>query len=635
MVYELKKPEDEEQGGEIQGTAGEGVAQPELIGAPKTIEGGGGSTQQEVAPVKAPAAMEGGAGGVTDVGAYLEKNREQARRLAQKVGGVISGDIKEAQEARSGAEQQFIEDVQSGTVQKDEDLFGRAKNVLIDPYAAAGTPPAQPPSQTGAPTGELPPPEQQEPLSLEDFMSQYGDQFGAQYGATYGGPQDIIGQEYYQQARKEAQEALEAARAIETAEGRERLIRRATTTPSGRYSAGVAALDQALLAQEAEAFKTLQEAASPAQDLESQLSALEELAAEKVAEGKGITQATREAYQETFQIGGEEAEIEETYKQIREQAREVARKEEERLEGLAKKEGVSAADYFSDADLLGFSSGGAAQVLRNEDIARLRALEELTGQTSKFIMPEDEEKIGEYEKLLDPESYFLKQQYEDVVAGRKTLREAQEEAQREAEREKRRQQAEAELQAAGVVVGAGAGAALGGPVGAVVGGAIGGAIASVFCFAPETEVEMSDGTNKKIKDIEIGDITRMGGLVTTVSKHINFGDTYVYPTLHGDVFVTGGHAVREDGRWVRVKDSKNHKGMLNDQLEVPVVYSLSNAEHRLIIGGQVFADFQEVDNDHLYNDDECLAILNDEEIRHGTRELTGEIPVGEGRLTVL
>lgn len=136
-----------------------------------------------------------------------------------------------------------------------------------------------------------------------------------------------------------------------------------------------------------------------------------------------------------------------------------------------------------------------------------------------------------------------------------------------------------------------------------VGGSVGKAISSVFCFAPDTEILMHDGNYKKIKDIKLDDKVYMGGKVTAI------GTAKVDDLHHYDgVEVSGGHAVFENGKWTRVKDSKLGKLISNDEVEV---YPMST-EHHLIItkGGQVWADAEEVEDTYNKTDDQIIKELN-------------------------
>lgn len=64
---------------------------------------------------------------------------------------------------------------------------------------------------------------------------------------------------------------------------------------------------------------------------------------------------------------------------------------------------------------------------------------------------------------------------------------------------------------------------------------------------------MEDGSYKKIKDIELGDMTELGGKVTLISKM--YSDEEELYEYMGEV-VTGTHYVKEGELWLQVKDSK-------------------------------------------------------------------------------
>lgn len=125
------------------------------------------------------------------------------------------------------------------------------------------------------------------------------------------------------------------------------------------------------------------------------------------------------------------------------------------------------------------------------------------------------------------------------------------------------------------------------------------------CFAAGTQIHMADGTTKNIEDIVIGDELYMGGEVYGIYSGANQDQLFLY----GQALVTGIHPVKEDGEWKRVKDSRN--AMVTDQ-RPKVVYDLSCANHRIVIGDVVFGDFAEVD-DFYASEEGAIAELNREE----------------------
>lgn len=184
------------------------------------------------------------------------------------------------------------------------------------------------------------------------------------------------------------------------------------------------------------------------------------------------------------------------------------------------------------------------------------------------------------------------------------------------------------------VIGTAAGAAIGGAIGSVAGNtgghlyqryanelkdpmtayadiATGGAyntikagidtIKDIFCFHPDTLIEMRSGMLLPICRIEVGDIIR-GGKVLATTRAIGH-DFYWYE----GVLVTGGHAVNENGIWLRVKDSKL-------ALPVPglieIVHSLVTEKHRIYANGVEFADQHETDLYESLDLDESIGELN-------------------------
>ncbi|MCM8734586.1 hypothetical protein M5E06_10310 [Azospirillum sp. A1-3] len=134
-------------------------------------------------------------------------------------------------------------------------------------------------------------------------------------------------------------------------------------------------------------------------------------------------------------------------------------------------------------------------------------------------------------------------------------------------------------------------------------------IAGLFalCFAPDTPVEMADGTTKPIAEVRIGDETRGGRVYSIISADGSGADWFDY----GGVRVTGSHAVHEGGRWVRIRDSAGAIPASG----CPVLHSISTARHEIWANGILFTDHDEVDRtDPVYAGlyDATLAQLNAE-----------------------
>jgi len=113
------------------------------------------------------------------------------------------------------------------------------------------------------------------------------------------------------------------------------------------------------------------------------------------------------------------------------------------------------------------------------------------------------------------------------------------------------------------------------------GGGIGG-MGAGMCFDPNTPIQMADGSEKKIKDIKLGDDTK-GGEVTGVFQFKAADEIHNYK----GVTVAGSHFVKEDGKFIMVKDSP-----LAVKIDrIPVVYSLDTSGRRIFINDIEFADY--------------------------------------------
>ena len=103
-----------------------------------------------------------------------------------------------------------------------------------------------------------------------------------------------------------------------------------------------------------------------------------------------------------------------------------------------------------------------------------------------------------------------------------------------------------------------------------------------FCFDPSTLVQMFDGSEKRIKDIKLGDKTK-GGEVTGVFQFKAADEIHNYE----GVIVAGSHYVKEDGKFIMVQDSP--KAVKVDK--IPVVHSLDTTGRRIWINDIEFADY--------------------------------------------
>ena len=128
-------------------------------------------------------------------------------------------------------------------------------------------------------------------------------------------------------------------------------------------------------------------------------------------------------------------------------------------------------------------------------------------------------------------------------------------------------------------------------------------IVNLFCFNGWMKVEMADGSEKEIKNIKLGDITK-GGKVVALRQAL-VSNLYNYK----GVLVSGNHAVKED-KWIRVKDSIHSQPLYIGLVEESLVYNLVTTDHRIWINNIEFADEIEQNNYEEITMDESLEQLN-------------------------
>ena len=103
------------------------------------------------------------------------------------------------------------------------------------------------------------------------------------------------------------------------------------------------------------------------------------------------------------------------------------------------------------------------------------------------------------------------------------------------------------------------------------------------CFDPSTLIQMTNGSEKKIKDIQLGDNTKGGEVTGVFQFKVNVDEIHNYK----GVTVAGSHFVKEDGKFIMVKDSP-----LSVKIDkIPVVYSLDTTGRRIFINDIEFADY--------------------------------------------
>jgi hypothetical protein len=124
-----------------------------------------------------------------------------------------------------------------------------------------------------------------------------------------------------------------------------------------------------------------------------------------------------------------------------------------------------------------------------------------------------------------------------------------------------------------------------------VGFSVGG-LATVFCFAPETQVEMADGSRRAMADLQLGDIVHGGGHIQ--GMYVMDGRAADMYSLDG-VIVSGDHLVWNEvaGHYCAVAE---HPAARRHAAGPALVYCPLISNRSLRAGGNWFRDWEEIED---------------------------------------
>ncbi len=119
-------------------------------------------------------------------------------------------------------------------------------------------------------------------------------------------------------------------------------------------------------------------------------------------------------------------------------------------------------------------------------------------------------------------------------------------------------------------------------------------IPKIKCFDEDTLILMNDGSQKKIMDIETGDILSNNNIVTAKIKVITQGsDIYKLD----DIIVSDSHIVKYGNNWIPV--SKHPNAIKFQFYNKPFLYCLNTSNKIIKINNQIFTDWDEIYEDSL------------------------------------
>jgi len=107
------------------------------------------------------------------------------------------------------------------------------------------------------------------------------------------------------------------------------------------------------------------------------------------------------------------------------------------------------------------------------------------------------------------------------------------------------------------------------------------------CFAPETTIQLKNGTTRQMKNLELGDVLINGSIVEATMNIRNHNDPYY---KIGDIHVTGSHYVKDGNVYKQVRNFS--KAEPTDKV-AKVVCCLVTNDHKIPVGDFVFWDWED------------------------------------------
>lgn len=555
---------------------------------------------------------------------YFKGSKSQGEKLGQEFTGKLDTAKQQQQGAIDQAATGAKQDIAANTIGFDEGLVSKAAS---DPTKVAG-----------------------DEAQFEQFMKQWN--------AAYTGPQSFEATDKFTDAAKAAQAAKDKATQVESTGGRQQMLQDEFNV----YGAGNKGLDEALI-QQSSSFGDVGTKAKELSSLQDYLKTQSGDVAAKAQEAKATTEQTKQKAQEA--LLGEKGAVREFKTDVDARTAAERTKAEADQKALAEtfgKRGAltdaqlqtlgltqqqyqnliakeKTAGYTNLQDYLTFQNPNAQisreSVASKSDQEKDAALAKLTSGSKLLGQGREGGKLVDFDKDSALQTYLDKIGADEAERARaKAEREAQQRAEQEehdAERTAKREETQHELVGSTLAPGLnliapGIPTAIGGKIDEIISkdktaskvvGAVDknvtqpvvntvksvvNTVKNVFCFDGETMIDMVDGSQKAIKNIQLGDRVKGGGDVQSIriARAIN-GTRYEYK----GIIVTGSHAVKEK-QWLRVRDSA-HAHRIDG---AGIVYSLVTDLHRMYVKGIQFADEHETDMYETLSMDESLRYLN-------------------------
>lgn len=119
-------------------------------------------------------------------------------------------------------------------------------------------------------------------------------------------------------------------------------------------------------------------------------------------------------------------------------------------------------------------------------------------------------------------------------------------------------------------------------------------IPRIKCFDEDTEIQMNDGSNKKISEIKFGDVLKDNNRVTGIVK-VTVDNSTIY--MLDKIIVSDSHMVKHNGEWIKVSMHPNAKKYAF--YDKKYLYCLNTESKVIEIGDHVFSDWDEIYGEKL------------------------------------
>jgi len=116
-------------------------------------------------------------------------------------------------------------------------------------------------------------------------------------------------------------------------------------------------------------------------------------------------------------------------------------------------------------------------------------------------------------------------------------------------------------------------------------------IPKLRCFDKNTLLSMNDGTLKKIKDVDVGDMLENKVIVTAKMK-VDASDLRMFSI--NNVIVSESHIVKYKNNWIAIRDHPLAIELPTGSYTEPYLYCLNTSSKEIIINNLVFTDWDEI-----------------------------------------